>query len=66
MYSCLQPDPAAMSRAYLLLYNGGQVLGWSFLLYQMVSHLAGGGGLGGLYGATSLTLQVSFCSTQSH
>ena len=47
-----------MSRAYLLLYNGGQAMGWSFLLFQIVSHLAGGGGLESLYGATSLTLQV--------
>jgi len=47
-----------MSQAYLFLYNAAQTVGWSYLLFQSVSHLSGGGGLEELYGATSLTLQV--------
>jgi len=47
-----------MSKAYLFLYNAVQTVGWSYLLYQAVSHLVTGGRLEDMYEATWLTLQV--------
>jgi len=47
-----------MSKAYLVAYNTIQTLGWSFLLYQMGSHLLSGGAVSTLYDHTKLTLQI--------
>ena len=47
-----------MSRAYLVAYNSVQTAGWSYLLYQTVSHLAAGKSIYSLYEVTSRTLQV--------
>ena len=47
-----------MSKPYLVAYNSIQALGWSYLLYQMVSHLAAGKEISSLYKSTSLTLQI--------
>ena len=52
---CLQHT---MSRAYLVAYNSVQTAGWSYLLYQTVSHLAAGKSIYSLYEVTSRTLQV--------
>ena len=55
------PDPCAtimLTKLYLVSYNTAQFLGWSFLFYQMVSHLAGGGAVSELYAATATTLQI--------
>lgn len=47
-----------LTKLYLVSYNTVQFLGWSFLFYQMVSHLAGGGAVSELYAATATTLQI--------
>ena len=44
-----------LTKLYLVSYNAVQFLGWSFLCYQMVSHLAGGGAVSELYNATATT-----------
>ncbi|XP_011869128.1 PREDICTED: very-long-chain (3R)-3-hydroxyacyl-CoA dehydratase PHS1-like [Vollenhovia emeryi] len=31
-------EPSALSKLYLVLYNLGQTLGWSYILYQIVQH----------------------------
>jgi len=47
-----------MSKAYLVAYNTIQTLGWSFLLFQMASHLLSGGEVATLYANTKLSLQI--------
>ena len=47
-----------ITKLYLVAYNTTQFLGWSFLFYQMVSHLAGGGEVSELYPATAASLQI--------
>jgi len=47
-----------MSKAYLVAYNTIQTLGWSFLLFQMASHLLSGGEVSTLYANTKLSLQI--------
>ena len=47
-----------ITKLYLVAYNTTQFLGWSFLFYQMVSHLAGGGAVSALYPATAASLQI--------
>ena len=51
-----------MSKPYLVAYNSIQALGRSYLLYQMVSHLAAGKEISSLYKSTSLTLQTGACA----
>jgi len=47
-----------MSKPYLVTYNTIQALGWSFLLYQMISFLVTPNRGGSLYDSTRLTLQI--------
>jgi len=47
-----------LTKLYLVSYNTIQFLGWSFLFYQMASHLAGGGPVSELYAATATSLQI--------
>jgi len=47
-----------MSKPYLVTYNTIQALGWSFLLYQMISYLVTPNRGGSLYDSTRLTLQI--------
>jgi len=47
-----------LTKGYLLSYNSIQAIGWSYLLYQMVSHFVHGGDSSSLYSSTSLTLQI--------
>jgi len=47
-----------MSKAYLVTYNAVQTLGWSYLLFQMITHFTSGGDVKTLYGNTKLTLQI--------
>ena len=45
-------------KAYLVAYNAVQFLGWSYLLVQTLTHLAGGGAVADLYSRVATTLQV--------
>jgi len=47
-----------MSKTYLVAYNSIQTLGWSFLLFQMATHLFSGGDVATLYANTKLSLQI--------
>jgi len=47
-----------MSKTYLVAYNTIQTLGWSFLLFQMATHLLSGGEVSTLYANTKLSLQI--------
>ena len=47
-----------ISKLYLILYNAVQTLGWSYLLYQMITHFTGGGSVASLYSSTSTTLNI--------
>jgi len=47
-----------MSKTYLVAYNTIQTLGWSFLLFQMATHLLSGGEVSTLYENTKLSLQI--------
>jgi len=47
-----------MSKTYLVAYNSIQTLGWSFLLFQMATHLFSGGEVATLYANTKLSLQI--------
>jgi len=47
-----------MSKSYLVAYNTIQALGWSFLLFQMATHLLSGGEVATLYANTKLSLQI--------
>ena len=47
-----------VSKAYLVAYNAVQFLGWSYLLVQTLTHLAGGGAVADLYSQVATTLQV--------
>jgi len=47
-----------MSKTYLVAYNTIQTLGWSFLLFQMATHLLSGGEVATLYANTKLSLQI--------
>lgn len=47
-----------MSKAYLVAYNTIQTLGWSYILFQMITHLASGGEVKTLYANTKLSLQI--------
>jgi len=47
-----------MSKTYLVAYNTIQTLGWSFLLFQMATHLFSGGEVATLYANTKFSLQI--------
>ena len=47
-----------ISKIYLVTYNAIQTLGWSYLLYQMVTHFTSGGSVDSLYSSTSRTLNI--------
>merc|ERR1711983_450429 len=47
-----------ISKIYLVTYNAIQTLGWSYLLYQMVTHFTIGGSVDSLYSSTSRTLNI--------
>lgn len=36
--------PSALTRLYLFLYNSASLAGWSYVLYRLLDHLAGGTG----------------------
>uniref|UniRef100_A0A1B6FPQ3 Very-long-chain (3R)-3-hydroxyacyl-CoA dehydratase n=1 Tax=Cuerna arida TaxID=1464854 RepID=A0A1B6FPQ3_9HEMI len=49
---------SALSNAYLFLYNFIQVLGWSYLLYQVTQHYMGGKSTDTLWAEVKLTVLV--------
>jgi hypothetical protein len=49
---------SGLSRAYLLCYNTVQLVGWTYLLGLVVSHLARGAPLAHLYTEVATVLQV--------
>ena len=49
---------AMLATAYLFTYNLVQLLGWTYLGWLAVAHLAAGGGLASLYPATAAQLQI--------
>jgi hypothetical protein len=49
---------SGLGRMYLVAYNGIQFLGWSYLLAQVMVHLAGGGAVADLYSQVATILQV--------
>jgi len=48
----------SVSRAYLVLYNTVQFLGWSALFVQILLHFKNGGTVVNLYDAVQLTLKI--------
>jgi hypothetical protein len=49
---------SGLSRAYLLCYNTVQLVGWTYLLGLVVSHLVRGAPLAHLYTEVATVLQV--------
>jgi hypothetical protein len=51
---------SGLSRAYLLCYNTVQLVGWTYLLGLVVSHLVRGAPLAHLYTEVATVLQVQY------
>lgn len=49
---------SALSRGYLILYNGAQFAGWSYLLYQVIKHYATGNDITTLWDTVRPTVMI--------